>query len=164
MRKQKWYKSYRIGWLSLALVIIELIIINTYFYSSTAIYLPTVINPHFIENASHGMIVELGPNDVILAGRAGYEKNISGNIFKVQICEECGIENDCLQNNLNRLPFHNETALLNLTKADLKYFYVFAVIQNDVTNNYRANENIDDTYHRVFEQICNNKNYWAGIK
>jgi len=117
--------------------------------------------PDFIKNASHGMEIEMNPGDVMLVGRAGYYKEINGDKYSVILCEECGIDNDCLQNNLNSIKNYKSSdenvtmEIRSMTQKDLIFFYVYPITYEEVKSQHKENEAFDTTYSRVFENKCN---------
>jgi hypothetical protein len=131
------------------------------------------VSSNFITNASHGMVVNMTTGDVVLVGRAGYYGVApDGDKYSVVMCEECGIDNDCLGNNLARIRAYNLTTSINeaqnemdkefvrnLTAKNLVFFYTYPITYEEVKAIQLPNETFQDAYQRLFYQKCDNPYY-----
>jgi hypothetical protein len=128
---------------------------------------------NFIENASDKMTFGLGKCDILLVGKATYSKtNAANETLTVELCEECGIKNDCLGNNLKMLDMINSASkedlikeysltegnkimeynrligAYNLSFADLKEFNIYPLTYSQLNKLRVGNETIYDVYNR----------------
>jgi hypothetical protein len=104
------------------------------------------------ENLTHGMFYNFSNNEIILVSKAVYYRKTKEETIRAVVCEECGVGQNCLENNL--LSIRRNYPELNITSSDLISFSFFTISFAEVKNQQRENENFQSAYERVFNDKC----------
>jgi len=149
--------------------IILIALLSFYFFNQSN----SCLQYNFIENASDGLKFQLNRCDILIVGKGIYSKTDENNdTIRIAICEECGIKNDCLGNNLRMLNQintitdqeviarygTNEGAQIiennkmirkfKLSSTDLKSFYIYPLTYDKLEKIRLPNETLYDAYYR----------------
>jgi hypothetical protein len=104
------------------------------------------------ENLTHGMFYNFSNNEIILVSKAVYYRKIGEEAIRAVVCEECGVGQNCLENNL--LSIRRNFPKLNITSSDLISFSFFTINFAEVKNQQKENEDFQSAYERVFNDKC----------